>query len=160
MDQATVELRKDILVYSTPPLTSAVNVTGPVTVSLFLSSDARDTDLLVKLVDVYPDGRAYNLDQQVQRVRWREGYERPVFMEPGKVYRVSLPPLVTSNEFAAGHRIRIEVASSSFPHFERNLQTGGNNYDEKDPFVAHNVLHHGPGSLSAITLSVIAAQRE
>ncbi|MBI4500712.1 MAG: CocE/NonD family hydrolase, partial [Gemmatimonadetes bacterium] len=159
MDQSTVEMRKDVLVYTTPPLTQPVEVTGFIKVSLYLSSDAKDTDLLVKLVDVYPDGRAYNLDQGVQRVRWREGYERPVFMEPGKVYRVDVPPLATSNAFAVGHRIRIEVASSSFPHFERNLQTGGNNYDEKDPVVARNVIHHGPAYPSAVILPVIRTSK-
>jgi hypothetical protein len=112
----------------------------------------------VKLVDVYPDGRAYNLDQGVQRVRWREGYEHPVFMEPSKVYKVDVPPLVTSNSFAVGHRIRIEIASSSFPHFERNLNTGGNNYDEKDPVIAHNVIHHAPAYLSTIVLPIVPSK--
>jgi putative CocE/NonD family hydrolase len=80
-------------------------------------------------------------------------------MEAGRVYKVDIAPLVTSNLFAAGHRIRIEVSSSSFPHFERNLNTGGNNYDEKDPVVAHNVIHHGTTYPSAIVLSVIPATK-
>jgi uncharacterized protein len=159
IDQRTVETRPDVLVYTTPPLSDTVNVTGPIKVSLYLSSDAKDTDLLVKLVDVYPDGRAYNLDEGVQRVRWREGYEEPVFMERGRVYKVDIPPLVTSNAFLPGHRIRIEIASSSFPHFERNLNTGGNNYDESDPMTAHNVIHHGPAYPSSVALSVIPTAR-
>jgi hypothetical protein len=154
-DQRGVEMRSDVLVYSTPPLTRPVEITGPVEVSLYLSSDRKDTDLTVKLIDVEPDGRAYNLDDAILRVRWREGWERPVFMEPGQVYRVDVGPLVTSNRFDVGHRIRIEVSSSNFPHYDRNLNTGGNNYDEKDPLVAHNVLHHGGPYPAAIVLPVL-----
>ena len=109
-------------------------------------------------MDVGPDGKAYNLDEEIQRVRWREGWERPVFMEAGKVYPVSLPPLVTSNSFAAGHRIRIEVSSSSFPHFERNLNTGGKNFDEKDGIIAHNVIHHGASYPSRIVLPIVRSK--
>ena len=154
-DQSKMQARPDVLVYSTEPLKAPVNVTGPIEVTLFLSSDVKDTDLMVKLVDVYPDGKAYNLDEQALRVRWREGWDAPVFMEQGKVYKVSIPPLVTSNTFQAGHRIRISVTSSSFPVYERNLNTGGPNYNEKDPVVAHNVIHHGPAYPSAITMTVV-----
>lgn len=156
-DQGPMQTRPDVLVYTTAPLAAPVDVTGPVTVTLYLSSDVKDTDLMVKLVDVYPDGKAYNLDEQALRVRWREGWDHTAMMEPGKVYQVTLPPLVTSNTFQAGHRIRISVASSSFPMYERNLNTGGPNYNEKDPVVAHNVIHHGPGHPSAVTLTVVPA---
>jgi uncharacterized protein len=159
VDQAAVEMRPDVLVYTTAPLTRPIEVTGPIKVTLYLSSDVKDTDLMVKLVDVYPDGRAYNLDEGVQRVRWRDGYLEPVFMERGKVYAVEIPPLVTSNTFLTGHRIRLEVTSSSFPHFERNLNTGGNNYDESDPITAHNVIHHARAYPSAIVLPTIPSDR-
>ena len=154
-DQSDVEMRPDVLVYTSDVLVAPVEVTGPVQVSLYLSSDVKDTDIMVKLVDVGPDGKAYNLDEQALRVRWRDGYDQPVFMEPNRVYKVDLPPLVTSNAFLAGHRIRLAIASSSFPMLERNLNTGGRNYDEKDPVIAHNVIHHGPQHPSAITLPVI-----
>ncbi|NUR34377.1 MAG: CocE/NonD family hydrolase [Gemmatimonadaceae bacterium] len=154
-DQAGVEIRSDVLVYTTPVLTERTDVVGNIEVSLYLSSDVKDTDLMVKLVDVGPDGKAFNLDEGILRARWREGWDKPVFMERGKVYKVDLPPLVTSNSFAAGHRIRIEVASSSFPHFERNLNTGGNNYDEKDGLIAHNVIHHSPAYPSRIVLPIL-----
>ena len=96
-----------------------------------MSSDAKDTDFTVKVLDVYPDGRAYNLDESIQRMRYRDGYDKPLaWMESGKVYKVTLQPLTTSNYFAAGHKLRIEVSSSNFPRFDRNLNTGGNNYDE------------------------------
>ena len=154
-DQAGVEMRNDILVYSTPPLTERTDVVGNIEVSLYLSSDVKDTDLAIKLMDVDSAGRAYNLDEGLLRVRWREGWDKPVFMEKGKVYKVDIPPLVTSNSFAPGHRIRIEVASSSFPHFERNLNTGGNNYDEKDGVIAHNVIHHSAAYPSRIVLPIL-----
>ncbi len=154
-DQSGIEMRNDVLVYSTPALAQTVEIAGPVAVSLYLSSDVKDGDLTVKLLDVYPDGRAYNLDESIQRVRWREGWEKPVFMEPGKVYKVDVGPLVTSNAFLPGHRIRIEVSSSNFPRFDRNLNTGGNNYDEKDGVVAHNVIHHAPAYPSGVVLPVL-----
>ena len=154
-DQSATEMRSDVLVYSSSPLTDTVEVAGPVKVSLYLSSDRKDTDLTVKLLDVYPDGKAYNLDENIQRVRWREGWDKPVFMEPSHVYKVDVGPLVTSNAFLPGHRIRIEVSSSNFPRFERNLNTGGNNFDEQDTLVAHNVIHHGPVYPSVIVLPIV-----
>ena len=142
LDQRQMEARNDILVYTTDPFPDGVEVTGTIEVTLYVSSDVRDTDLTVKLVDVYPDGRAYNLDETIQRVRYREGYDRWVFMEPGEVYEVKIGPLTTANYYAAGHRLRIEVSSSNFPRFTRNLNTGGNNYDEKEGVVARNTVHH------------------
>jgi putative CocE/NonD family hydrolase len=150
-DQQHIEAkRKDILVYSTEPLTKGVEVSGFIEVVLYVSSDAKDTDFTVKLLDVYPDGRAYNLDETIQRVRYREGYGRQVFMQPDKVYEVKVGPLTTSNYFAAGHRIRIEVSSSNFPRFTRNLNTGGKNYDEKRGVVARNTVHHAKPCPSSI----------
>ena len=120
-----------------------MEASGPIEVTLYVSSDAKDTDFTVKLIDVYPDGTAYNLDETIQRLRYRDGYDKPpVWMEAGKVYKVTLQPMTTSNYFAAGHRIRIEVSSSNFPRFDRNLNTGGNNYDEAKGVVAHNAVHH------------------
>ena len=133
-------MRNDVLVYTTPPLEQSIEITGPVSVSLYLSSDAKDTDLTIKLLDVYPDGTAYNLDESIQRARWRDGWESPSFLQPDNVVKVDVGPMVTSNAFAAGHRIRIEVSSSNFPRFERNLNTGGNNYDESKGVLA--TKHH------------------
>ena len=155
-DQRKLEERSDILVYSTEPLKEGMEVSGPVEVTLYVSSDAKDTDFTVKLIDVHPDGRAFNLDETIQRVRYREGYTKPpVFMERGKVYKVALSPMTTSNFFQAGHRIRIEVSSSNFPRFDRNLNTGGKNYDEKTGVVARNQVHHSRQYPSALTLSVV-----
>jgi putative CocE/NonD family hydrolase len=154
-DQRKMETRPDILVYTTDPLKEGIEVSGPVEATIYVSSDAKDTDLTVKLIDVYPDGRAYNLDETIQRVRYREGYDRQVMMEPGKVYRVTLGPMTTSNFFAAGHRIRIEVSSSNFPRFDRNLNTGGKNYDETRGVTAHNVIHHSKRYPSQLKITVV-----
>ncbi|HUG42315.1 MAG TPA: CocE/NonD family hydrolase, partial [Longimicrobiales bacterium] len=152
LDQSELERRPDILVYSTAPLAEGVEVSGPVEVVLYVSSDARDTDFTAKLVDVYPDGRAYNLDETIQRMRYREGYDRTVWMEDGEVFRVALGPMTTSNWFAPGHSIRVEVSSSNFPRFDRNLNTGGNNHDESEGVVARNAVHHSARYPSSITL--------
>ncbi len=158
-DQRKQEARADILVYSSEPLKEGIEVSGPIDAMLYVSSDAKDTDFTIKLIDVYPDGTAYNLDETIQRARYRDGYDKPpVWMEPGRVYKVSLQPMTTSNYFAAGHRIRIEVSSSNFPRFDRNMNTGGNNYDEAQGVVAHNVVHHSRQYPSQITVTVVKGQ--
>lgn len=155
-DQRKNETRPDVLVYSTEPLKEGVEVSGPIEVTLYVSSDAKDTDFTVKLIDVYPDGRAYNLDETIQRMRYRDGYDKPkVWMESSKVYKVVLSPMVTSNYFEAGHRIRIEVSSSNFPRFDRNLNTGGNNYDETKGVIARNAVHHSRQYPSTLKITVV-----
>jgi len=155
-DQRKMEERPDILVYSTEPLRQGIEVSGPIEVTLYVSSDAKDTDFTVKLIDVYPDGRAYNLDETIQRVRYRNGYDKPVaWMEKGKVYKITFQAMTTSNYFEAGHRIRVEVSSSNFPRFDRNLNTGGNNYDETKGVIARNKVHHSKQYPSEIRLTVV-----
>jgi putative CocE/NonD family hydrolase len=154
-DQRQIEARNDVLVYSTDPLKEGVEISGPVEITLYVSSDAKDTDFTVKLVDVYPDGKAYNLDETIQRVRYREGYDKEVFMERGKVYKLPVSSMSTSNYFAPGHRLRIEVSSSNFPRFERNLNTGGHNYDEAVGVEAHNKVHHSAAHPSQIRVSIV-----
>ena len=155
LDQQKMEERDDILVYTTEPLKEGMEVSGPIELSLFVSTDVKDTDFTVKIIDVYPDGRAYNLDETIQRARYREGYDKEVFMEKDKVYKVTLGPLTTSNYFEAGHRLRIEVSSSNFPRFDRNMNTGGRNYDEKTGVVAHNKVHHSAKYPTSLTISVV-----
>jgi putative CocE/NonD family hydrolase len=155
-DQRKMEARADILVYTSEPFKEDVEVSGPMEATLYVSSDAKDTDFTVKVIDVYPSGEAYNLDETIQRVRYREGYDKPpVFMEKGKVYKVTFQPMTTSNLFPAGHRIRLEVSSSNFPRFDRNLNTGGNNYDEATGVVAHNSVHHSKQYPSQIVITTI-----
>jgi hypothetical protein len=150
-----MELRNDILVYSSEALSEGVEITGFIESTLFVSSTGLDTDVTIKLIDVYPDGKAYNLDETIQRLRYREGYDKEVFMEKNKVYKVDLTPMVTSNYFAAGHKIRIEVSSSNFPRFDRNMNTGGNNYDESKGIVVENKIHHSKQYPSVIKLPYI-----
>ncbi len=154
-DQQTMEQREDILVYTSAPLEEGVELSGFIEATLYVSSDAKDTDFSLKLIDVYPDGRAYNLDETIQRARYREGYDKEVFMEEGAVYELELSPLATSNYFEKGHHIRIEISSSNFPRFARNLNTGGNNYDESEGVVAHNKVHHSKKYPSQIRLPLL-----
>lgn len=154
-DQREIEARADVLVYTSEPLKEPMQITGSIRPILYVSSDARDTDFSVKLVDVYPDGTAYNIDDTILRARYREGYEKEVFMQPGQVYELKPTPMSTSYEFLAGHRIRVEVSSSKFPQYMRNLNTGGNNWDETKAVTAHNTLHHSSQYPSRIVLPVI-----
>jgi putative CocE/NonD family hydrolase len=154
-DQSEVEMRNDVLVYTSAPLEHGVEVTGPIELVLYVGSSARDTDFTGKLVDVAPDGTAYNLQDGVLRARYREGYDREVWMEKGRVYELRLDLHAIGNYFARGHRIRLEVSSSNFPRLDRNLNTGGNNYDETEWVVADNVVYHSREYPSHLVLPVI-----
>ena len=154
-DQSEMEERKDILVYTTEVLEEGVEMTGFIESTLYLSSDVKDTDLTIKLIDVYPDGTAYNLDETIQRVRYREGYDKEVFIEKNQVYKINMTPMATSNFFKKGHQIRIEVSSSNFPRFSRNLNTGGANYDETESVIALNKIHHSKRYPSHIKLPFV-----
>lgn len=153
-NQMDMEARNDILVYSSDVLTEDTEVSGFIEATLYVSSDVKDTDFTLKLIDVAPDDTAYNLDETIQRVRYREGYDKELFMEKGNVYKVQLTPLSTSNVFKKGHRIRIEISSSNFPRFARNLNTGGNNYDESVGVVALNKVHHSKAYPSQIRIPI------
>jgi len=155
-DQRKMEARNDILVYTSVPFKEGTELSGPIEPTLYVSSHAKDTDFTVKVLDVYPDGRVYNLDESIQRLRYRDGYDKPlVWMEAGKVYKVTLQPLNTSNYFDVGHQLRIEISSSNFPRFDRNLNTGGNNYDEEKGVIAHNSVHHSRQYPSQVTVTVV-----
>ena len=153
-DQSEMELRDDILVYTSDVLEKDTEVSGFIESVLYVSSDAKDTDFTIKLIDVHPDGKAFNLDETIQRVRYREGYDKEVFMEKGKVYKLNMSPMSTSNLFKKGHRIRIEISSSNFPRFARNLNTGGNNFDETESVMAVNKIHHSKTYPSRIMLPI------
>ena len=123
-DQRPIETRSDVLVYSTPPLERDTEVTGPITVTLYASSSARDTDFTAKLVDVEPSGYARNLTDGIIRARYRKPQEPANLIEPGQVYEYNIDLWSTSNLFKKGHRILLEVSSSNFPRFDRNTNTG------------------------------------
>ena len=155
MDQAKVEARNDVLVFTSPAFEEGIELTGPITAVFYVSSSAKDTDFTAKLIDVYPDGTAYNIQGGIIRARYREGFTKKVFMEEGGVYKVQIDLDATSNFFKPGHKIRLQVSSSDFPLFERNLNTGGNNYDETEWVVANNSIHHSSEYPSHLVLPVI-----
>ncbi|MCP4656941.1 MAG: CocE/NonD family hydrolase, partial [bacterium] len=154
-DQSDIEERPDVLVYTSDPLEGDLNVIGPLKVVLYVSSSAKDTDFTAKLLDVHPGGSAYNLQEGILRARYREGYDKSLRMEAGEVVRLEIDLHATAHTFAPGHRIRLEVASSNFPRFDRNLNTGGNNYDETEWVVANNTVHHSPEHPSHVVLAIV-----
>jgi len=155
-DQRPIEARDDVLVYTSAPMTRPTDVTGFVNAVLKVSSDAKDTDFAVKLVDVAPDGTAYILGDTIFRARYRDGFDKPALMEADRVYTLRPSPITTSNTFLPGHRIRVEVTSSNFPKFVRNLNTGGDNEREVRWVVAHNRVHHAGDAASYIELPIVA----
>jgi hypothetical protein len=155
LDQREVEERQDVLVYTSAPLPEGLEVTGPIRAVLFVSSSVPDTDITCKLVDVYPDGRAFNIQEGILRMRYRGGVTTRAAMRPGEVYRVEVDLQATSNFFGPGHRIRLEVSSSNFPRFDRNLNTGGRNWDESEGVLAHNRVHHAVSSASHLLLPLL-----
>jgi putative CocE/NonD family hydrolase len=142
MDQRAVEKRRDVLVYTSTPLSEDLEVTGSVQLVLRASSNAPDTDFTAKLVDVFPNGEARNLTDGILRARYRESLEKPKLMKPGEVYRMEIDAGVTSNLFRKGHRLRVEISSSNFPRFDRNLNTGQLVEDETQVRRAGQVVYH------------------
>lgn len=155
MDQRVIEGRHDMLVFTSDPLKSDLQVTGVVRAQLFVSTTARDTDFTAKLADVAPDGTALSLTDGILRLRYRNGLDRPELAKPGDVYPISIDAGPTSNVFLRGHRIRLEIASSNFPRFDRNLNTGRANADETDARAAHQTVFHGGRYPSALMLPVV-----
>ncbi len=153
--QNDVEARRDVLVYSTPPLEKDLEVTGPVTLDLFAKSSAVDTDFTGKLVDVAPDGTAINITEGILRARYRDSVSEATPVEPDKVYEYKIDLWATSNVFMKGHRIRVEVSSSNFPRFDRNLNTGKSAADSAEIVKATNTVLHDADHPSAIVLPVV-----
>ncbi len=157
MDQRPVEQRKDVLVYTTPPLKEDVEVIGPVQAVLYVATSVRDTDFTAKLVDVAPDGYARNLSDGILRLRYRNSVEHPEPAKAGQIYRVTVDAGVTGNTFLKGHRIRLEVASSNFPRFDRNLNTGGPIAGETRMLKASQTVYHDREHPSHLVLMVLPA---
>lgn len=154
-DQREVEARNDVLVYSTPPLEQDVEVTGPVTLDLFAKSSAVDTDFTAKLVDVGPDGFARNLTEGILRARFRNSTSTQELITPGRIYEYKIDLWSTSNVFLKGHRIRLEVSSSNFPRFDRNLNTGKDAATSAKFVKATNTIYHDAEHPSALLLPVV-----
>lgn len=154
-DQRSIEARPDVLVYSTEPFQKNVEVTGPVSVELYASSSAVDTDFTGKLVDVWPNGYAQNLTEGILRARYRNSPERAELMTPGRTYKLTIDLWATSNVFLKGHRLRLEISSSNFPRFDRNLNTGQDVSLGARWVKATNTILHDNGNPSAVVLQVI-----
>jgi putative CocE/NonD family hydrolase len=153
--QNDLEARPDVLVYSTPPLDEDIEVTGPVMLDLFAKSSAVDTDFTGKLVDVAPDGTAINITEGILRARYRDSMSEATPIEPNKAYEYKIDLWATSNVFLKGHRIRVEVSSSNFPRFDRNLNTGKSAADSAEIVKATNTVLHDADHPSAIVLPVV-----
>jgi putative CocE/NonD family hydrolase len=157
-DQRSVENRDDVLVYSTGPLPRDLEVTGPVTADLFVKSSAVDTDFTAKLVDVAPDGFAQDLTEGILRMRYRASPEHATLMNPGQIYEISLDLWATSNVFLRGHSLHLEIASSNYPRFDRNLNTGEEIKFAQNFVAASNTILHDAEHPSALVLSVMPSK--
>jgi len=154
-DQAPLAHRKDILVFQTPILEHAVEVTGPVVLKLFASSSAPDTDWTAKLIDVQPDGTAVNLTYGILRASYRDGYDDPTSIEPGREYEYTIKLNPTGNVFLPGHRIRLDVSSSDFPNFDRNHNTGKDYWSDSEFRIASQTIFHDAVRPSRLVLPII-----
>jgi len=154
-DRRPVEQRDDVLVYTGEPLAEDLEVTGPIELALHAASSAPDTDFTGTLVDVHPDGKAIILCEGIMRARYRDSVEAPGLIEPGQVYEYHIDLWETSNLFKAGHRIRLEVSSSNFPRFDRNLNTGHTPGLDAEMQIAHQTIHHREERPSHLVLPVI-----
>lgn len=153
-DQREIENRDDVLCFTTTPLSSDVEVTGPLAVKLWASTNATDTDFVARLVDVHPDGFAQNLNDGIIRARFRNG-ETPELLEPDKPYEFTINLWATSNVFKAGHRIRLDITSSNFPRWDRNLNTGAEYGTDSIPQIAHQTILHDADHPSCVVLPII-----
>ena len=154
-DQRPIEARQDVLVYTGPALDTDVEVTGPAVAKIYAASSATDTDFTARLIDVHPDGRAMNICEGVIRARYRESPEKPILMEPGKVYEFTIELEVTSNLFKRGHRIRLDISSSNFPRIDRNPNTGNPFGLDTEMRVAEQTIFHNSQYASHVVLPII-----
>lgn len=154
-DQRSAEKRDDVLVYSTPPLDHDLEVTGPVRLEFFAASSAVDTDFTAKLLDVAPDGTAINLTEGILRARYRNSQATSALLSPGQAYPLSIDLWATSNVFRTGHRLRLELSSSNFPRFDRNLNTGELAATASKWITATNTILHDKSHPSTLILEVV-----
>jgi uncharacterized protein len=154
-DQRPAEARNDVLVYSMAAFAKDTEVTGPVSLDLYVSSSAVDTDFTGKLVDVWPNGFAQNLTEGILRLRYRNSQEKPELANPGETYHITLDLWATSNVFLAGHKLRLEVSSSNYPRFDRNLNTGEEQARATRMIKATNVIYHDKAHPSALILPLV-----
>ncbi len=158
-DQRPAEARNDVLVFTTPAFTQEMEVTGPISAELYVSSSAVDTDFTARLVDVWPNGFAQNLTDGILRMRYRNSNEKPELLNPGEVYRVTIDMWATSNVFLPGHKLRLEVSSSDFPRFDRNWNTGEVQATGTRMVKASNVVFHDKDHPSGLMLPIVPSAK-
>ncbi|MBK9135283.1 MAG: CocE/NonD family hydrolase [Betaproteobacteria bacterium] len=159
VDQADVERRDDVLVYTSAPLAEDLRIAGPLAARLSFSSSAPDTDLVARLVHLWPDGRATNIQEGALRLRWREGFAAPRLLQPGERVQATVDMRAIAYTLPRGHRLRLHVTSSSFPRLERNLNTGApNNSTATEMAVAINRVHHAGDAASWVEMHVLPVQ--
>jgi len=154
-DQSKAESRQDVLVFTTAALAKDLEVTGPVSLDLYVSSSAVDTDFTGKLVDLWPNGFAQNLTEGIMRMRYRDSQEKPELAKPGETYHIAVDLWATSNVFLAGHKLRLEISSSNFPRFDRNLNTGEEQAGATRMNQATNVIYHDKAHPSVLVLPLV-----
>ena len=154
-DLRALDGRPDVLVFTTEPLHAPIEVTGPITMKLWAASSAPDTDFVVRVADVWPDGFANELSYGIVRARYRESFEHPTLIEPDRAYEYTIQLNPTANLFKPGHRIRVDVTSSDFPNFDRNHNTGGDDYSESTLQTARQTIFHDVAKPSRIILPVV-----
>jgi uncharacterized protein len=160
IDQSRIHKRQDVLCYSGPELTEDTEVTGPIEAHLFAATSARDTDFVCRLIDVYPDGRAYSVAEGVIRARYRQSIFKPQLMTPGEVNEYKINMGNTSHLFKKGHRMLMDVASSNFPAFDRNMNTGNALGEDAVGVSATQTIYHGLGQLSYIDLPLVGTNQQ
>ena len=156
-DQRAIEQRPDVLVFTSAPLTAPMEVTGPITVTLFAATDAPDTDFVARLVDVHPDGFARPLTDGIIRARMRNGFAHEELLTPGQVYEFTIDLWATSNVFGAGHQIRLDVTSSNFPRWDRNLNTAEPYGEGTEAVVARQTILHDRAHPAHVVLPIVPA---
>jgi putative CocE/NonD family hydrolase len=155
VDQRPVEVRQDVLVYTSSILKEPVAIAGPVRMKLHAATDGPDTDYFVKLVDVHPNGFAMNIAEGILRARYRAGLDRAELLKPGEIYEFEIDMRGTANVFLSGHRIRVDITSSNFPQYDRNPNTGEDLGSSDRLRVARQTVFHGPKRRSHILLPVV-----
>ncbi len=152
VDVSELQVRSDVLTFTTSPLTGDLDVVGPLTLVLFASSSAVDTDFVARLSDVHPDDRAIQLQTGIIRARFRDATGEPALLEPGRIYRLAIDMSATAHRFAAGHRLRVDISSADFPKLERNANTGG---EPGPPVRATQTVFHGAAYPSHLMVRVL-----
>ena len=155
MDLRSIQRRDDVLVFTSEELKKPLVIVGMVSAELYVSTSAVDTDFVTRLSDVHPNGYAQRMCQGINRLRYREGYEKIKLVKPGEIMKISIDMFGTGQQFEKGHRMRLEVTSSAFPSAAPNYNTGGSMWEENDPIIASQTVYHSKKHPSRLILSEV-----